>query len=183
MANVQHGIRRDQSSRLLGALLGSARARHRQRLQSHVTSARSTRSDANQHSYEAAIHEFRSPDAVDRPTFYQNYKCAISSASRASEAIIRAAIEAGARDRPIVAYVTDDFCSAVNVFMMTSYGRDLETGMKAKRFDELRALEKSTRSHAQTLVHRVPELRAKIDSNRGGAFERLCKWFASSWAK
>ena len=99
MANVQQGIHRDQSARLLTSLLGSARRRYRDQLRSDVTSARSTRKDANQRSYEEALHKFRRADAVDRPTFYQNYKCAISTASRASEAIIRAAIEAGARDQ------------------------------------------------------------------------------------
>jgi hypothetical protein len=183
MANVQQGIHRDQSTRLLGALLGSARRRHREQLRSHVTSARSTRSDANQTSYEAALHKFRKAEAVDRPTFYQNYKCAISSAERASEAIIRAAIDAGAGDQPIVAYVTDDFCSAVNAFMMTSFGHASEAGKKAKCFDELRLLERNTRIQAQALGQRVPELRAKVDSDRGGAFERFGKWLASGWAK
>jgi hypothetical protein len=183
VANVQQGIHRDQSVRLLGALLGSARRRQREGLRTHVTSARSTRSNANRHSYEAALHKFRRADAVDRPTFYQNYKSAISSAEQASEAIILAAIEAGARDRPIVEYVTDDFCSAVNTFMMTSFGNSSEAGKKAKCFDELRALETNTRIQAQALVHRVPELRAKVDSDRGGAFDRLGKWLASSWGK
>ena len=181
MANVQQGIRRDQSPRLLASLLASARRRSREGLRSHVTSVRGKRSDTNEHSYKAALHKFRKADAVDRPTFYQNYKCAISSASLASDAIILAAIEAGARDQPIIAYVTDDFCSAVDVFMMTSFGRDLETGKKAKCFDELRALEKNTRIQAQATAVRVQELRAKIDSDRGGAFARLRSWLASGW--
>lgn len=183
MANVQLGIRRDQGARLLASMLASARRRSREQLRTHVTSARSKRSDANERSYEATLHKFRRADAVDRPTFYQNYKCAISSASRASEAIIRAAIEAGARDQPIVAYVTDDFRSAVDVFMMTSFGHDLETGKKAKRFDELRALEQNTRIQAEALIQRVRELREKFAGDRGGAFERLRTWFASGWNK
>src|SRR6187397_393304 len=116
MASLQQGIHRDQSKRLLRALLGSARRSDRDQLRSLVTSARDERSDANQVSYSAALRKFREPGAIDRPTFYQNYKSAMSSADRASETIIRAALEAGARDQPIVAYVMDDFCTAVNAF-------------------------------------------------------------------
>ena len=133
MARLQHGIHRDQSGRLLGALLASARRRTREELRSRVTSARSARGDANQLSYAAALQKFRTADAVDRPTFYQSYKGAMSSATRASEAIIEAAIDAGAPDQQIVAYVMDDFCSAVNGFMRTSFGRDSQTGQNAKR--------------------------------------------------
>lgn len=144
-------------------------------------SARSTRSDANQVSYATALHRFRRADAVDRPTFYQNYKSAIGSAEQASEAIIHAAIEAGAGDQPIIAYVTDDFCSAVNAFMTTSFGRNSDAGSKPKRGDELRALEENTSIQAQTLGHRVHQLRVKIDGDRGGALERLRQWLASAW--
>lgn len=181
MASLQQGIRRDQSGRLLGALLASAGRRTREQLRSRVTLARSARSSANQLSYDAALLKFRTADAVDRPTFYQNYKSAMSSAAQASEAIIEAAIEAGARDQQIVAYVTDDFCSAVNAFMRTSFGSDSQTGHKSRRADELRVLEGNTDIQARGLGHRVHELRARVDEERGGPLQRLGRWLSSTW--
>lgn len=175
MASLQQGIHRDQSKRLLRALLGSARRRDRDQLRSRVTSARSERSDANQVSYDAALRKFREPNAIDRPTFYQNYKSAMSSAARASESIIQAAIEAGARDPQIVEYVTDDFCTAVNAFMSTGFGRDSEL-KPSKRRDELRVLQENTSVQAQALSHRVRELRAGIEREAHGAFQRLRQW-------
>lgn len=172
MASLQQEIHRDQSERLLSALLASARRRTRGELQSRVTSARSARRNSNQLSYDAALRQFVTADAVDRPTFYRNYKSAMASAAQASEAIIDAAMEAGASDRRIVEYVTDDFCSAVNGFMKTSFGR----GQKAKRADELRVLEENTNIQAQALGQRVQQLRARVDNDRGGALERLLRW-------
>lgn len=183
MANVQQRIHRDQNARLLGELLGSARKRDREALRLLVTSARSTRTGANDLSYAAALQKFRRADAVDRPTFYQNYKSAISAAERASEAIIQAAIEAGARDQPLIAYVTDDFCSAVNAFMTTSFGRTAEAGTTPRRGDELRALEENTCIQAQSLGQRVHDLRARNEGDRDGAFDRLCGWLASAWTR
>lgn len=181
MANVQQGIHRDQSARLLGALLGSARRRERQRLRLRVMSARSARTDTNRLSYTSALQKFRGADAVDRPTFYQSYKVAISSAELASEAIIHAALEAGAKDQPIIAYVKDDFCGAVNAFMSTSFGRRPAAANRPQRSDELRALEENTSIQARALEHRVPELRIRFEGDRGGAVERLCRWLARIW--
>jgi len=164
---------------LLRALLGSARSRDRDQLRSCVTTARSERSNSNQLCYNAAIHKFRQAGAVDRPTFYQNYKSAMSSAERASEVIIHAAIEAGAADRPIVAYVTEDFCAAVNGFMLTSFGQESEAGPKAKRRDELRMLQENTSVQAQTLTQRVRELRSRAERDQLGPFERLRHWLGS----
>ena len=183
MASLQHGIRRDQSGRLLGALLASARRRTREELRSRVTSARSARGDANQLSYAAALQKFRTAEAVDRPTFYQNYKSAMSSATRASEAIIEAAIDAGASERQIVAYVIEDFCSAVNGFMRASFGRDSPASRNGSRADELRTLESNTNIQAQALGHRVRELRARMETERGGAFERIRRWLGSGGSK
>jgi hypothetical protein len=176
MAHLQQGIHRDQSGRLLGALLSSARRRDREVLRTRVTSARSARTDTNQVAYDSLVHKFRRADAVDRPTFYQNYKGAVTSAERASEAIIKAAIEAGAKDLAIVAYVTDDFSSAVSSFMMTSFGQSPDANQKARRQGELHALEENTSVQAQTLEHRVQELRDEIERNRAGVFERLKLW-------
>jgi hypothetical protein len=180
MASLQQAIHRDQSKRLLRALLGSARRRDRDQLRSCVTTARSERSNSNQLTYGAAIRKFRQAGAVDRPTFYQNYKSAMSSAERASEAIIHAAIEAGAPDQAIVAYVTEDFCAAVNGFMLTSFGQESEAGPKAKRRDELRMLQENTGVQAQTLNQRVRELRSRSERDQIGAFERLRQWLGGS---
>lgn len=145
-------------------------------LRSRVTSARSARTDTNQVAYDSVVHKFRRADAADRPTFYQNYKAAVTSAERASEAIIKAAIEAGAKDLAIVAYVTDDFFSAVSSFMMTSFGRSPDASQKARRQGELQALEENTSVQAQTLEHRVQELREESERSRTGVFERLKLW-------
>jgi hypothetical protein len=182
MASLQQGIHRDQSKRLLRSLLGSARRGDRDQLRSSVTSARSERSDANQVCYGAALRKFREPNAIDRPTFYQNYKSAMFSADRASETIIRAAIAAGAADQPIAAYVIDDFCSAVNTFMMTGFGRAAETGT-VKRGDELRALQENTSVQAQALGQRVRELRTKLECDQGSALERLGRWLGNVWSR
>lgn len=145
-------------------------------LRSRVTSARSARSDANQVAYDSLVHKFRRADAVDRPTFYQKYKGAVTSAEQASEAIIKAAIEAGAKDPAIVEYVTNDFSSAVSSFMMTSFGHSPDATRKARRQGELQALEENTSVQAQTLGHRVQELREEVERNRAGVFERLKLW-------
>jgi hypothetical protein len=178
MAQLQQGIHRDQSTRLLGALLSSARRRDRELLRSRVTSARTARTDTNQLAYESVVHKFQRAHAVDRPTFYQNYKSAVTSAEQASEAIIKAAIEAGAKDLAIVAYVIDDFHSAVNSFMMTSFGQSPDANQQARRRAELLALEDNTSVQAQTLGHRVHELRSEVERNRAGVLERLKLWLA-----
>src|SRR6476620_11866943 len=183
MASLQQAIHRDQSKHLLRALLGSARRSDRDQLRSLVTSARDERSGANQVSYSAALRKFREPGAIDRPTFYQNYKSAMSSADRASETIIRAALEAGARDQPIVAYVMDDFCTAVNAFMMTGFGGNAETGQKPRRGEELRVLQENTSVQAQGIGHRVRELRNRLERDQGGTFDRLRQWLGNLWAR
>jgi hypothetical protein len=144
-------------------------------------SARTTRSDANELSYSAAIHKFRRADAVDRATFYQSYKSAIASAELASDAIIQAALQAGARDQPLIAYVEDDFRGAVNAFMTASFGHSPAAVHRPLRGDELRALEKNTSIQAQAVGSRVHQLRERFEGDRGGAVARLCRWLASTW--
>jgi len=178
MAHLQQGIHRDQSTRLLGALLSSARRRDRELLRSRVTSARTVRTDTNQLAYESVVTKFRRAHAVDRPTFYQNYKGAVTSAEQASEAIIKAAIEAGAQDLAIVAYVTNDFYSAVSSFMMTSFGQSPDANQNARRRDELLALDDNTSVQARTLEYRVQQLRTEVERDRTGMLERLKQWLA-----
>ena len=178
MAQLQQGIHRDQSARLFGALLSSARRRDRELLRSRVTSARSLRTDTNQLAYAGVVSKFRKAHAADRPTFYQNYKGAVTSAEQASEAIITAAIEAGAKDLAILAYVTDDFFSAVSSFMMTSFGQSPDAGQQARRRGELLALEDNTSVQAQALCQRVQHLRSQAERERASPFERLKHWLA-----
>jgi hypothetical protein len=176
MAHLQQGIHRDQSTRLLGVLLSSARRRDREQLRSLVTSARSARTDTNQLAYASVVNKFRKAHTADRPTFYQNYKGAVTSAEQASEAIIKAAIEAGAKDLAIVAYVTSDFHDAVSSFMMTSFGQSPDEAQKTRRRDELLALEDNTSVQAQALTHRVQQLRSENERNQTGMLERLKLW-------
>jgi hypothetical protein len=183
MARLQQGIQQSQNVRLLGALLSSARRRDRELLRSRVTSARSARSDANQLAYDRAVHKFRRADAVDRPTFYQNYKGAMTSAERASEVIMKAAIEAGAGDQSIVAYVTDDFCSSVCSFMRTSFEQRPDARHTAKRRDELQLLEDNTSVQAQALAHRVQALRSEAERDQPGRLDRIRHWFADVWGR
>jgi hypothetical protein len=143
---------------------------------------RSARARENQAVYQAALGKFRRADAIDRATFYQNYKSAMSSAKRASEDIIKAAVEAGARDQQIIAYVLDDFCTSVDGFMMTSFGHDSETGQKTKRSDELRVLKENTGFQARALGRRVRELRTKVENDRG-AFAKVRRWLSSTWTR
>jgi hypothetical protein len=162
---------------LLGALLSSARRRDRELLRSRVSSAHTARTDINQLAYESVVNKFRRAYAVDRATFYQNYKGAVTSAEQASEAIIKAAIEAGAKDLAIVAYVTDDFYSAVSTFMMTSFGQSPDASQKARRKDELLALDDNTSVQAQSLSQRVQQLRTEVERDQtAGIFERLKLW-------
>jgi hypothetical protein len=183
MASLQQGIHRNQSVRLLGALLSSARRRDRELLRSRVTSAHSTRSDTNRLAYDKAVHKFRRAETVDRPTFYQNYKGAMTSAERASEVIMKAAIEAGAGDQSIVAFVTDDFCSSVGSFMRTSFGQSPDARRTAQRRDELQVLEDNTSVQAHALAHRVQELRSEVERDQPGPVDRLRHWFAGVWSR
>jgi len=153
--------------------LTSARRRDRDLLRSRVTTAQGLRGDANQLAYRRAVAKFRRAYSVDRPTFYQNYKGAMSSAERASETIMKAAIDAGARDVPIIAYVIDDFASSVSAFMMTSFGHGPDAALKARRRDELLNLESNTSVQARALSQRLGVLRAEVERGDYTWFERI----------
>jgi hypothetical protein len=157
-------------------MLASARRRDREQLRSCITTARSARGHTNQRAYERAVNLFRRAHAVDRPTFYQNYKGAMASAETASETIMKAAIEAGAKDVAIVAYVTDDFFTSVNAFMMSSFGSGPDAGQQARRRDELQNLELNTKVQSQTISQRVQVLRDEVERANPSSFGRLLYW-------
>jgi len=173
MAHLSETVHGEQSAVLLGALLTSARRRDRALLRSRVSTAQDLRLGANQLAYRCAVDRFRKAYAVDRATFYQNYKGAVSSAERASETIMKAAIEAGARDVPIIAYVVDDFSSSVSSFMMTSFGHGPDAVLKARRRDELSSLESNTAVQARALGERLGMLRAEAERGHDTWWERV----------
>jgi hypothetical protein len=157
-------------------MLASARRRDRDQLRSRVSSARDARGHTNQRAYERAVNLFRRAHAVDRPTFYENYKGAMASAETASETIMKAALEAGAQDPAIVAYVTDDFFTSVNSFMLSSFGNGPDAGQQARRRDELQNLEVNTKVQSQTISRRVQVLRDELERANPSSFGRLLYW-------
>ena len=159
----------DPGITLLNALLNSVSRNRRETLRSRIVLARNARNDAADSVFFDERGKAGRDHLIPRSGMHRVYDVSMVEAEKAADAIMVAAIEAGAKDGPLVEYVIHDYNQSVHARMMSGFGHGHGW---AHRRREIQSLDQNASVKSALARHRVKILRDDYERNRPTAFDR-----------